>query len=61
MNIPLEGAKTRLSLCIEAIKMFISKLSPEDSVAMTTFDHQAHLIFEPVLKKDISSNVFNQL
>ena len=46
--------KSRLNLSIEAIKMFISKLQPEDSVGMTTFDGEAHLIFEPVLKKDIS-------
>ena len=53
--------KSRISLCIEAIKMFISKLHPEDSVGMTTFDEKAHLIFEPILKKDISEGVYERL
>ena len=65
MNCTL-GAKstkhaTRISLCIEAIKMFISKLQPEDSVGMTTFDQQAHLIFEPILKKDIDEGIYTRL
>lgn len=61
-NYYAKGEKhTRLSLCIEAIKMFISKLHPEDSVGMTTFDSQAHLIFEPILKKDLPQSVYETL
>ena len=41
--------------------MFISKLSPEDSVGMTTFDSQAHLIFNPTLKKDIDEGIYSRL
>jgi hypothetical protein len=52
---------TRISLCIEAIKMFISKLQPEDSVGMTTFDNLAHLIFKPTLKKDIDEGIYARL
>jgi uncharacterized protein YegL len=53
--------ESRHNLCIEAIKMFISKLSPEDSVGMTTFDNNAHLIFDPILKKDIDESVYERL
>lgn len=42
MNLGLGSSKgkqhTRISLCIEAIKMFISKLRPNDSIGMTTID-----------------------
>ena len=41
--------------------MFISKLQPEDSVGMTTFDQHAHLIFEPTLKKDISQGIYAEV
>ena len=41
--------------------MFISKLQPEDSIGMTTFDGKAHLIFEPILKKDIDEGVYAML
>jgi hypothetical protein len=33
--------KSRLSLSVEAIKMFISKLRPNDSVGVITFNHEA--------------------
>ena len=48
-------------MSIEGIKMFISKLEPEDSIGMTTFDGQAHLIFEPILKKDIGQDIYSRL
>ena len=41
--------------------MFISKLQPQDSVGMTTFDDKAHLIFEPILKKDIDQGIYEKL
>ena len=56
-----QSSKSRLDLSIEAIKMFISKLQPEDSVGMTTFDGKAHLIFEPILKKNIDEGVYAML
>lgn len=52
-----EPRKSRLSLCLQAIKMFISKLRPDDSVGMTTFDDKAHLIFDPILKKNIQASI----
>lgn len=39
--------------------MFISKLRPDDSIGMTTFDDQAHLIFKPTLKKDLPEDVYS--
>ena len=41
--------------------MFISKLKPEDSIGMTTFDGQAHLIFELILQKDIGQDIYSRL
>ena len=41
--------------------MFISKLRPDDSIGMTTFDDKAHLIFDPVLKKDIGSDIYERV
>ena len=54
MDCSLEkGSKqTRLQLSIEAIKMFISKLRPNDSIGMVVFDTQADALFEPIFKKD---------
>ena len=42
--------KTRLQLSVEAIKMFISKMRPNDSLGLVTFNNQAHVIFEPMLR-----------
>ena len=56
-----EGHKTRLSLSIEAVKMLISKLKPNDSIGMVVFDDQAKTIFEPILKKNLSSDIYERL
>lgn len=45
-----KNSKTRLELSIEAIKMFISKLRPNDGVGLITFNNNANIIFEPMLK-----------
>lgn len=48
-----ENSKTnlsRLKLSVEAIKMFISKLRPNDSVGLVTFNNKGQIIFEPVFK-----------
>jgi Mg-chelatase subunit ChlD len=45
--------KSRLSLSIEAIKMLISKLKPNDSIGMVVFSDDAETIFECTMKKDI--------
>ncbi len=39
------SSKTRLKLSIEAIKMFISKLRPNDSIGMVIFDTSADVVF----------------
>ena len=53
--------KTRLALSIEAIKMLISKLKPNDSIGMVVFDDYATTIFDCTLKKNISSEVYERL
>ena len=45
-----ENFKSRLWLSVEAIKMFISKLRPTDSVGVITFNTQAQIILEPTYK-----------
>jgi Mg-chelatase subunit ChlD len=41
---------SRLDLSKEAIKMFISKLRPNDAIGMITFNDKAQVIFEVTLK-----------
>jgi Mg-chelatase subunit ChlD len=53
--------QSRLTLSLEAIKMFISKLRPTDSVGLITFDDEAYVIFEPTLRENISDNIFDEL
>ena len=55
------GGKTRLTLSIEAIKMLISKLKPNDSIAMVVFDDYATTVFDCSLKKNISSEIYERL
>ena len=51
----VEGThKTRLSLSIEAIKMLISKLKPNDSIGMVVFNNKAITVFESTFKKNLS-------
>jgi len=49
-SIDYKNYQSRLDLSKEAIKMFISKLRPNDSIGMITFNDQAQVIFEPTLK-----------
>jgi len=37
--------KNRLQLSIEAVKMLISKLKPNDSIGMVTFNNSGHVVF----------------
>jgi hypothetical protein len=46
------SGKNRLQLSIEAIKMLISKLRPNDSIGMVVFDTKADVVFSPIFKKD---------
>lgn len=50
-----EGKNTRLALSIEAIKMLIGKLKPNDSIGMVIFDTYAETVFESTLKKNLTS------
>jgi hypothetical protein len=47
MNGYLENGSNepRLKLSIQAIKMFISKLRPNDSIGMVVFDTTADIVF----------------
>ena len=53
--------QTRLSLSIEAIKMLIGKLKPNDSIGMVVFDNRADTVFESTLKKNLTSEIFERL
>jgi uncharacterized protein with von Willebrand factor type A (vWA) domain len=53
--------KSRLWLSVEAIKMFISKLRPTDSVGVITFNTQAQIILEPTYKSSLPENFFDRL
>ena len=52
---------SRLTLSIEAIKMFIGKLRPDDSVGLVMFDNRADVVFPPTRKSEISERVYQQL
>lgn len=41
--------------------MLISKLRPNDSIGLITFNDQAQVIFEPILKSEISPNIYTDL
>lgn len=43
------------------MKMFISKLRPDDSVGIITFDTQAYTILPLTLKKDLSNNIYSDI
>ena len=53
-NNPKQG-QSRLKLSIEAIKMFISKLRPNDSVGLVTFNNHGKTIIKPTFKSDITN------
>ena len=52
---------SRLKLSIEAIKMFISKLRPNDSVGIITFNNTAQEIIKPTFKSKLTNEVFAML
>jgi hypothetical protein len=52
---------SRLKLSVEAIKMFISKLRPNDSVGLTTFNNSGQVVFAPTYKRDLPESVYTQL
>jgi len=52
---------SRLQLSVEAIKMFISRLRPNDSVGLITFNNIAHVIFTPIFKRDFDDKTFDLL
>lgn len=60
-NLEKGSEKSRLELSIEAIKMFISLLRPNDSFGMVVFNQVGHLIIEQQFKKDLSNSVFDKL
>jgi hypothetical protein len=41
--------------------MFISKLRPNDSVGLVTFNDQGHVIFKPVFKSDFDNKNYDLL
>jgi hypothetical protein len=53
--------KSRLALSIEAVKMLISKLKPNDSIGMVVFNNEAHVVFECTYKKDLSSDIYQKM
>ena len=52
---------SRLKLSVEAIKMLISKLRPNDSIGIVTFAHKGRVLLNPVFKSQVDSSIFNVL
>lgn len=48
-------------MSIEAIKMFISKLRPDDSIGVVVFDTTADVLIDPIFKKDFNENFYSKL
>ncbi len=68
MDLPLEAngssgklKKSRLSLSLEAMNMFISKLRPDDAVGIVLFDDKATIFLPLILKKDVSSSLYSDI
>ena len=53
--------KSRLKLSIEAIKMLISKLKPNDSLGMVVFNGNAQTVFECTQRKNITAQIYEKL
>jgi len=49
---------SRLQLSTEAVKMFISKLRPNDSVGIITFNDVGQVILKPVYKHKLSNEIY---
>jgi hypothetical protein len=45
-------------LSIEAVKMLISKLKPNDSIGMCVFNNGASTVFDCMQKKSLSSDIY---
>jgi len=56
-----DNQQTRLALSIEAVKMLMEKLKPNDSIGMVVFDTSAETVFEMTLKKNLTSEIFERL
>ena len=60
-----QSHQSRLAISIEAIKMFYSKLRPEDSLGLVIFNHKAYTLMEQTTKKQIAEEelfaILNQL
>ena len=41
--------------------MFVSRLRPNDSIGLTTFNTQGQVIFAPTFKKDLSLSIYTDL
>lgn len=41
--------------------MFISKLRPNDSIGLTTFDTKGQVILTPIFKKNLPKDFFDEL
>ncbi len=52
---------SRLKLSVEAIKMFISKLRPNDSIGIITFNNEGHLLMKPTFKSQMNQEIFTIL
>lgn len=52
---------SRLHLSIEAIKMLIAKLKPNDSMGLVVFNNSASTVFECTYKKNITAEIFERL
>jgi hypothetical protein len=53
--------RSRLSLSVEAIKMFISQLKPNDMFGLVVFDTKADVLIQPILKKNMNEEIFTLL
>jgi len=56
MNAQLDKVcqRSRLSLSIEAMKMFISRLKDDDMFGVVLFDTLAQVLIKPILKKNMT-------
>ncbi len=52
---------SRLKLSVEAIKMLISKLRPNDSIGIVTFTHEGQVLLNPVFKSQLDNSIFGVL
>lgn len=53
--------RTRLELSVEAMRMFVSKLRPDDAVGIVVFDTEAETILPVTMKKDLTQGLYEEL